>query len=337
MPPVRQPSGRGDLLRPAVRDPGAARAGPVGCHARPRAARLRGRLRLPQRGHEQHRRGPGGRAAAAGHAGLPRRVELRRPGRGGSGRPARATPVPGPGFHAGGPGRPARHRGGRAHVAERGAREGGPADSRGLPGRPGSGGQKDPGVASGEGDRTGGRRLRPDRAVRRLRRGRHRRLGRAAPAAGPRGRRGPSRRGLRGLRAGRGDGTAVRHVPTGAPRPDPGAGDGRRDRVRRDAAGFAGPGRVAGAGRVRGHRPRAGQSVPGRHRTGWRGGRIGRGGPDLDARLQRVPARTARDRLPGHRIRPARRPDHSFVPGAGRRRHRLRFAGYRQRTGGDDR
>jgi hypothetical protein len=49
----------------------------------------------------------------------------------------------------------------------------------------------------------------------------------------------------------------------------------------------------------------------------------GRRRPDLDARLQRVPARAARDRLPGQPVRPAHRPHHPLLPSAGRRRDRL--------------
>ena len=107
-----------DLLRPALGDPGPSRAGQVRGRARAAAGRVRRRLRLPQRGHEQRRRRHGGRAAAPGDAGLPRRVELRRPGRGRPRRPARAAPVPGAAPAARRAGRPARQRGGRARAAD---------------------------------------------------------------------------------------------------------------------------------------------------------------------------------------------------------------------------
>ena len=187
------------------------------------AGRLRRRLRLPQRGHEQRRGRHRGRTAAPGDAGLPRRVELRRPGRS---RPSaacsrRTCPRCGTCCSSRWPACSVSAVAGHTLLTRASfLRQAATASADRTAQRPhASGGRARPGVARGAADRTHGRAVRPDRAVRRLRRGRHRRLGRAASQAGSRRERGPGRRGLRGLRAGRGERAAVRYRAARAARP----------------------------------------------------------------------------------------------------------------------
>ena len=245
VPPVRQPAGDRAVLRGALADPAASRAGQVRARARAAAGWLRRRLRLPQRGHEQRRGRHRDRAAAAGNAGLPRRVEFRRPGRSRPRRPARAAPVSTAAASAGRAGRAAGQRASRAGAADPLRRPARRRVRRGCVryrlGRPRVRAQPyvraRSGVAPDAADRAHRGAVRPDRVVRRVRRGCDRRLGSAAPAAGPRRGRGRGRRGLRGLRPGRGERAAVRDGTARAARPHQGADPGRSDRLRGHAPG----------------------------------------------------------------------------------------------------